>query len=40
MGTILNRFSQDMTVIESPLAHGVLATISSKPLYDVHAALF
>lgn len=26
LGSILNRFSQDMTLIEGPLAHGLLAT--------------
>ena len=29
IGTILNRFSQDMTLIESQLAIGVLITVTS-----------
>lgn len=31
VGAILNRFSQDMTLIESQLAIGVLVTVSSEP---------
>lgn len=30
IGTILNRFSQDMTLIEGQLPVGVLITVSSK----------
>lgn len=32
MGSILNRFSQDMTLIESDLPIGILITVSSKTL--------
>jgi hypothetical protein len=30
IGSILNRFSQDMTLIESDLPFGILITVSSK----------
>jgi hypothetical protein len=30
IGSILNRFSQDMTLIESDLPVGILITVSSK----------
>jgi ATP-binding cassette subfamily C (CFTR/MRP) protein 1 len=30
IGTILNRFGQDMSMIEEQLTYGVLATLTSK----------